>query len=262
MPSATTSAASSTATSRVLAVASAEMRLLLRNRTVAVSSILIPIGLGVFWALTFRAGSGPVAFAVVIALQLAVVIGMGVYVTVTQTLVARRQTRVLTRMRTTRLTDPELLIATVLPIVLLGLVQLVVFAVINALTGVPAPADPVPLALAVVGGLALGVTAGLATSIVTPTPERAQITTLPMVFVLLGAAIMLAIVPSGGWWQVFVAVPGAAVGRLAQLAMTGATWEPTLGGLPAVAPALVASIGWPVIFAALALRRFRWDPRH
>ena len=262
MTAATTTAAASTATSRVLALAGAETRLILRNRTVAVSSILVPIGLGVFWAFTFSRNGEPRSSAVVIALQLAVVLGMGVYVTATQTLVARRQSRVLKRMRTTGLTDAELLIATVTPVVLLGFVQLVVFAVVNVLTGVPLPADPVALVLAILSGLAFSITAALATTIVTPTPERSQITTLPLVFVLLGAAIVLAIAPPGSWWQVFVAVPGAAIGQLSQLAMTGGTWAPALGGLPAVVPALLASVLWPVVFGVLAKRRFRWDPRH
>ncbi|TQM15998.1 ABC transporter permease [Pseudonocardia kunmingensis] len=257
-----TSDATSTSTSRVRALAGAEVRLLLRNRTVAVSSLLVPVGLGVLCAFPVRTEGGPVAFAVVIALQLALVLGIGVYATVTQTLVVRRQTRVLERMRTTCLADAELLIATVLPIVLLGLAQLAVFAVVDVLTGVPAPADPVPLVLAVVGGLAWGITAGLATGVATPTPERARITTLPMVFVLLGAAIVLAIAPLGGWWQALVVVPGGAVGQLARLAMTGTTWEAALGGLPAVVPALIALVAWPVVFGVLAVRRFRWGPRH
>jgi ABC-2 type transport system permease protein len=260
--SATTTTASQTATSRVLALAGTETRLLMRNRTVAVSSFLIPIAFGVFWAVTYRGDGSPASYALVIALQLAVVLGMGVYVTATQTLVARRQNRVLKRMRTTGLSDTELLVATVAPIVLLALVQLVVFAVINMLTGVPMAADPGALALAVLGGLALAVTSALATTLVTPTPERAQITTLPLVFVLLGVAIVLAIAPLGGWWQIVVAVPGGAVGQLAQLAMTGATWSPALGGLPAAVPALLASMAWPALLGMLALRRFRWDPRH
>jgi ABC-2 type transport system permease protein len=258
---AATATAAGTGTSRMLALAAVEVRTVLRNRTVAVSSIVIPLGLGAFWAVTFDGDGGSTASAAVIALQLAIVLGMGVYVTATQTLVARRQARVLKRMRTAGLSDAELLIATVAPSVALALVQLVVFAVVNALIGVPMPADPVALALAILGGLALAITAALATSIVTPSPERAQITTLPLVFVLLGAAIVLAIAPLGGGWQAVVAVPGAAVGQLTQLAMTGATWTPAVAGLPAALPALLASVVWPVVFGAFALRRFRWDPR-
>jgi ABC-2 type transport system permease protein len=262
MTTATTAAPTSTEAGRVLALTATEVRLVLRNRTVAVSAIVVPLGLGLFWSFTFGTGGDPASFAVVLALQLAVVLSMGIYVTATLTLVARRHARVLKRMRTSGMSDRGLLLATVAPSVVLGLAQLVVFAVINAATGAPLPVDPVPLVLAVLGGLALVVTAALATTIVTQSPERAQITTLPLTFVLLGAAIVLAIAPLDGWWQALVAVPGAAIGQLAQLTMTGATWAPGALGLPAAVPALVALVVWPVVFGVLAMRRFRWDPRH
>lgn len=71
---------------------------------------------------------------------------------------------------------------------------------------------------------------------------------------------MLSVAPLDGWWQALVAVPGAAVGQLVQLAMTGGAWSAGLGGLPAVLPAAVALIVWSVVFGWLAVRRFRWDP--
>ena len=244
---------------RILALAGGELRLLLRNRTVAVSSIAVPLGLGLFWAFTFR-GDGP-GHSIVLALQLAVVLGMSIYVTATQIVVARRQSRVLKRMRTTAMSDGELLTATVLPTVVLGLVQLLLFAAINAATGIPLPVDPVPLTFAVLGGVVLAVTAALATTVVTPSAERAQITTLPLMLVLLGSAIILAIAPAEGVWQAAVVVPGAAVGQLVQLSMTGTTWTPAALGLPAVLPAVVALVAWSAVFARVAARRFRWDPR-
>jgi ABC-2 type transport system permease protein len=253
--------ATSTQAGRVLALAATEVRLIMRNRTVAVSSILLPVGLGVFWAAQFRGDGDPARQAVSIALQLAVAMGMGIYVTATQTLVARRHARVLKRMRTSNLSDGGLLVATVTPSVVLGLLQLAVFAVVNVVTGAPQPIDMLPLAIAVVGGLALVVTAALATSVVTPSPERSQITTLPLTFLMLGAGVVLAIAPATGWWHALVAVPGAAIGDLAQLAMTGGAWAPGVAGLPAVLPTLAAVVVWPVVFGVLALRRFRWDPR-
>ncbi len=262
-------AAGSTTTStgsKVLALALSETRLMLRNRTVAVSAVFIPLVMGAFFAYSFTSSGGeapsPFVFAMVVASQLAVVVGMTVYVTTTTTVVARRHTRVLKRMRTSGISDAGLLVATITPTVVVGVLQMLLFVPFNAYSGMPVPADPVALVLAAVGGLALCVTAALATTVVTSTPERAQITTLPLVFVLLGAAIVLAIAPLGSFWQAFVGVPGAAVGQLSQLAMTGGTWAPGLAGLPAAAPALLASVIWPVVFGMLALRKFRWDPRH
>jgi ABC-2 type transport system permease protein len=262
MTAATTTAATVTPVGRVVALATTEVRLILRNKTVAVSSILLPVGLGVFWAFQFTTDGDPARQAVSIALQLAVALGMGVYVTATQTIVARRHARVLKRMRTSGLSDTGLLVATVTPSVALGLVQLAVFAVVNVVSGSPLPIDPVPMVLAVLGGFALVVTAALATSVVTPSPERSQITTLPLTFVMLGVGVVLAIAPATGWWHALVVIPGGAIGDLAQLAMMGGSWSPGIAGLPAILPTLVALVVWPVVFGVLALRRFRWDPRH
>lgn len=129
-------------------------------------------------------------------------------------------------------------------------------------SGAPLPSNLLPLVLAVLGGLALVVTATLATSVVTPSPERAQITTLPLMFVMLGVGVVGAIAPGQGWWSVLMVVPGAAVGDLAQLAMTGGSWSAVTAGLPAILPPLVALEVWPVVFWVLAARGFRWDPRH
>ncbi|WP_214406022.1 ABC transporter permease [Pseudonocardia lacus] len=262
-------AAGSTTTStgsKVLALALSETRLMLRNRTVAVSAVFIPLVMGAFFAYSFTSNGGedppPFLFAMVVASQLAVVVGMTIYVTTTTTLVARRHTRVLKRLRTSGISDAGLLAATIAPTVAVGLLQLVLFVPFNAYMGMPMPADPLALVLAAVGGLALCITAALATTVVTATPERAQITTLPLVFLILGAAIALAVIPGDGLWQLLALVPGAAIGELAGYGLAGGAWGPGLAGLPAVFPALVALVGWPVVFGMLAKRSFRWDPRH
>jgi ABC-2 type transport system permease protein len=165
-------------------------------------------------------------------------------------------------MRTSGLSDRGLLLATLTPSVVLALFQLAVFAVVNLVTGTPLPSDPLPLVLAVLGGLALVVAAALATSTVTPSPERAQITTLPLMFLMLGVGVVAAIAPAQGWWSVLMVVPGAAVGDLTQLAMMGGSWSAGAAGVPAILPSLVALVAWPAAFGMFATRRFRWDPRH
>lgn len=182
---------------------------------------------------------------------------MGVYITITQTVVARRQSRVLKRMRTSSLSDSGVLLATTGPAVAIALVHLVLYAIIDVVVGAPFPADVVPLVLAALGGLAVCVTAGFATTVVTPSSERAQITTLPLFFVMFGAAFVVPIVPDDSWWQALVLVPGAPIGQFTQLAFTGGTWAPGLLGLPAALPAFVSA----VVFTVLARRNFRWDPR-
>jgi ABC-2 type transport system permease protein len=249
-------------TSPALSLATTELRLVLRNRTVAVSSIAVPLALGVLWAFTFDAGGDPARYAMVPALQLGVVLGMAVYVTATQTLVARRYAGVLKRMRTSGLSDRGLLVATLTPSLALGLLQMLVFVAFHVGTRAPLPVDPVPLVLALLGGLALAVTAALATAVVTPSPERAQITTLPLTFLLLGGAVVTAVIPLDvAPLQLLALVPGAGIGQLVQLAMIGGMWSAGLGGVPLVVLPVVGLVAWSVVFGMYAARRFRWDQR-
>ncbi|MDN5929783.1 MAG: ABC transporter permease [Pseudonocardia sp.] len=245
---------------KFLALAGTELRLLLRNKMVALSSLVMPLLLGLFWAFTMDP-TDPRSAATVVALQLTVVLGMGVYATATLTVVARRRARVLTRMRTSGISDGALLAATVAPYVAIGAGQLVLFGVLDAVLGVPLPADPLPLVLAVLGGIAFCVLAGLATTIVTSTPERAQYTTMPLLFALLGTGIVLTVAPTEGAWRLLVAIPGAAIGDLTRFAFVGGTWDAGAVGLPLVLQAVLALVAWSAVFGVLARRRFRWDPR-
>jgi ABC-2 type transport system permease protein len=249
-----TTIATTTPAGRVLALATAETRLVLRNRTLLVSSLILPIGLGAFWLLTFQ---GQIS-AMVVALQIAVAVGMGLYVAATQTLVARRQQKVLKRLRTTGLSDAGLLVAVVAPSAVVAFGQIVIFAVMDAVAGIPFALDPVAFVLAAVGGLALATAAAIATAVVTPSAERAQITTLPLTFLLLGGAVVATFLPLEGWWLAVLAVPGAGVGALARFAAEGGMWAN--GVLAGLLP-LAATVGWSVWLATFAGKRFRWDPR-
>ena len=244
---------------RVLALMAAEVRLVVRNRTLAISSLLLPIAFGVFVALTFDPG-GRDMWATIVALQLVMTLTMSVYMTITQAVVARRQSRVLKRMRTSSMTDTVVLLAITGPGAAVALLHLVVYALIDLVLGAPVP-DPLPLLVVVGGGLAMCVTAAFATANVTSSPERAQITTMPLFLLMFAAAFVLPLVPVDSPLQALVLVPGAPIGQLTQLAFTGGTWAPGLLGLPALLPAVVSLAGWTVAFAVLARRSFRWDPR-
>jgi ABC-2 type transport system permease protein len=234
---------------RVLALTATELRLIFRNKTVLTSTLAIPLGLGVFMALT---GFGSDSGASVVAMQLAMVLGLGIYVAATQTLVVRRQSLVLKRLRTSGISDAGLLTATIAPVAVLALAQMVLFVVIDLAIGVPMPSSPFALVLAAVGGLALVVTAALATSVVTPTPERSQITTLPLFFVMIGAAVLLAFLPLDGMLSVLNLVPGAPLGSLANVAYGGSAFS---------LMQVVSLVVWPLAFGLLAKRNFRWDAR-
>jgi ABC-2 type transport system permease protein len=246
---------------KIMALVAAESRLLIRNRTIAVTAFVVPLAMGAFFMWNFSNAGEPLLLVLAVALQVAAVIAMSVYTTATLILVTRRQNRVLKRMRTSGISDTGLLVATIAPGVLVGLIVLLLFIPLDAVLAGPTVVDPVPLVLAGIGGLALAVAAALATVVVTSTPERAQITTLPLAFLILGAASVIVPAPQEGWWGALIAVPGAAIGQLIELALVGGTWSAGPGGLPAVLPALVATVAWPVLFALFARSRFRWDVR-
>lgn len=245
---------------KFLALAGTELRLLARNKTLGTTAVLIPIGLGCLWAFTMPSDE-PDQWGVVVALQLAVVLAFSVYVTATNVVVNRRQHLVLKRMRTSGISDRALLAALVAPGVLTAVGQLVVLAVVDGLAGAPVPSDPLALVLAVLLGLGLCVAAALATTVVTPTAERSQVTTMPLVFVLMGGAIALALLGPTTLGQALVAIPGAAIGQLSGLAFAGQAWSSSVAGLPALLPALLALLVWPAVFAWAAARWFRWERR-
>jgi ABC-2 type transport system permease protein len=232
---------------RVVALTLAELKLIVRNRTLLVSTLVIPLALGMFITFTGAGSAGPY----LIAMQLVFVLGMGIYVSATQTLVARRQSQVLKRLRTSGISDSGLLTATIAPTAIIALFQFVVFAIFDVVAGVPLPSSPWLILLALVGGLALVITAALATTIVTPAAERAQITTLPLFFLLVGTGIVLAIIPLDGWLGALALLPGGMIGTFVQ-----ASFE---GGFPLLA--LVSLAVWPVVFGSLAKQHFRWEAR-
>ncbi|WP_031470132.1 ABC transporter permease [Sciscionella sediminilitoris] len=243
------------------ALAATELRVLWRNRTALFTAVLLPLALGIFWLYTFPRHT-PSQWATVIALQLAVVAGMSLYLTATSTVVARRHNLVLKRLRTSELSDPELFTGLLAPSVATTLAQLIVLGIVDTIAGAPAPADPGALALAVLAGLSLAATAALATTLITPSPERANITGLPLVFVLVIGAILLTLNTTGGLPHILMAVPGTTIGRLTALAYRGDIWAIGIDGIPAALPAVAALIFWPVVFASLVRKRFRWDNRN
>lgn len=251
-------------TGAVLALGLTEVKLLVRNRTAAFSALLMPALFGVFFAFQFSGnadGAGWNPWGLILALQLAFTFGLTVYATITQTVVGRRQSGVLKRLRTSSLTDNGILAALTGPALAVTAVHLVVFLVANPLLGAPAPADVLSLVLAVVAGLTLNVAAAYATAIVTSTAERAQITTMPLFMLAMGAGAACAAIPTDTPFALFTLLPGGAVGSFAGFAMDGGAFATGFLGLPAIVLPLVSLIAWPIVFAMLTRPRFKWDPR-
>jgi ABC-2 type transport system permease protein len=253
---------------RVLALAAAEIRLLLRNRTAVVNTVLLPLALvAAVGAITVSNGGevdGPGFLASAIGVTLTFV----TFYNLVTTFVARREELVLQRMRTGELTDAEVLLGTAVPTLLVTVVQVVLVAVGVVVLGEwSAPVDVVLPVIALLGGGALMVVLAAVSTSFTRTVEAAQFTTLPLVLtatMLSGLVIPLSDFPE----------PLAAVGRflpltpvleLSRLGLAGKTWAgqavDTAGAWAAAPLALAVLAAWLVGGTILARLVFRWAPR-
>lgn len=230
----------------VLALARAELKLLLRNKTVATSALLMPIMIGVFASLQPPAGAGPEVWSIAISAQLLMVLGLTVYFATTAALAARREDRYLKRLRSGEASDAVILSGLLAPALVLALVQSVLMLAISVLMGAPLPVSPLLILLGLVLGTGLCLAAGAATSGRTSSSEQAQITTLPLFFALVGGAVLGATSPYG------VLLPGGGLAVLVQHAFTGAG---------ALLPAIGSLLAWTLLFTLLAKTWFRWEPR-
>ncbi len=236
----------------MFAIARAELRMLVRNRLVAACAILIPLGLAAVFLFQGRGASGGGFTAV---LQVMVMVSMGVYVTATTTLAARRQTLFLKRLRSGAASDSTIIAGLVAPIVVISLVQVAVVLGVLAVV-VDAPAVPWLVVLAVVVIEALFAALALATAGVTNSPEHAQVTTIPLFFVALGASLWILLTGTEELGLVKRLLPGGAPAELLSLGWGGGD-----GDLSAVPLLLAISVAWVVIGVVAARTMFRWEPR-
>jgi ABC-type multidrug transport system permease subunit len=265
-----TTLAASTAPSslrRVRALAAAETRLLLRNRTAIVNSVLSPL-LFVAVASVLGIGGGEAGGMGLLVTAVAVTLVFLTYYNLVTTYVARREDLVLQRMRTGELTDGEVLAGTAVPTLLVTVGQLALITVgVAALGGWRAPADVVLPVLTVLLGAVLMVALATASTTFTRTPESAQITTLPVVFVtmaLSGLVFPLSALPDALATAARL-LPVTPVVELVQLGLSGRTWD---GEVVAGAELWWAALGplgtllaWTALAALATARWFRWAPR-
>lgn len=252
---------------RLGSLARAETRLLLRNRTAVVNSLLLPlllVGAVPTLAPDSELALGPALLVAAVGIVLVFL----TYYNLVSTYVARRESLVLQRMRTGELTETELLTAIAVPTLLVTVGQLVLVTLGVVLVGEwVRPVNVVLPLVAVLAGTLLTVLLAVASTAFTRTPESAQITTFPLVVAatgLSGLLIPLSSLP-GPVAEGARFLPLTPVVELLQLGLAGRAWDGALvasGELPgaAVLPLAVLA-GWLVLAAATARRGFRWAPR-
>ena len=233
---------------RVLTLARAEARILIRNRLVAATGVLMPLLIGLFIASTNADG----AWGDIVAMQLVLMLLFCVYATATTSLAARKRQLVLKRLRSGELSDVQILAGLLAPLLVLAAVQAVSLIACAVAFGAPLPDSPLPVVLSLVFGSAMSAALALATVAFTASAELAQITVMPLFLAVIASAIWVLSVEADAVTTLMHLTPG---GALADLARQG--WE--RGG--ALAPAVAGLCVWTGIGYEVAKRWFRWEPR-
>ncbi|MGY1810485.1 ABC transporter permease [Blastococcus sp. SYSU D00669] len=252
---------------RTYALAEAETRLLVRNRTALFNSVLLPLLLVAAVPALGLEGDGPLGPRLAVS-AVGITLVFLTYYNLVTTFVARREELVLQRMRTGELSDAEVLLGTAAPTLLVTVGQVALVLAGTAVIGEwAAPVDVVLPLAALLGGAALMVLLAAASAAFTRTAESAQITTLPLVMAataLSGLFFPLSTLPEQ-LGTVARLLPLTPVVELAQLGLAGRTWDGELvdaAGAWAAAPLPLAVLaGWLAVGAVVAPRVFRWAPR-
>lgn len=237
----------------MLLIASSELVQTLRNRSVLLTSFIMPVAASAYfiWQHEVFEGFGR---GFVAALVIFTVAAFGLYGSIVTSLAAQRQNLFLKRLRSTSASDAGILVGLALPATVIAAVQITLMLVVLA-TVVSRPDDVLLLVVGTLLVLAMLIALGLATAGVTRSPEHAQVTTLP---ISLGVIAIVNWVAISGTEQLTLLkrmLPGGAATEM----LTGA-WDGGVAG--ADLPLLVApTLGWVVLAAFLATRYFQWEPR-
>lgn len=240
----------------VRALFTAELKLIFRNLTVAVSAIVMPIGVCILVASRGTSNMPAAGWALPIALQITVFLGMTACVTSAGALTQRRNDLYLKRLRSGTIADPAILFGVLAPVLALTLLQCLIMIVISGFIGAGVPTGPLPLAILLIGGIAVAVLFGGAISGVTSTAEQAQTVAVPFFLLLIASAVWAGTDLATGLSTLQLALPGGAILQLAHLAYA------TQGDLTEAAPPVLALAAWSTAGLLLARRYFRWEPRN
>ncbi|GAA1433904.1 ABC transporter permease [Microlunatus lacustris] len=264
-PSAGTPPLLRTETRRALALARAEVTLLLRNRTALFTALTMPL---FFVALFAALPSGVTGPAAVTGLVTGSALLFVVYYTLVTSVVARREQHTLKRLQTSPARPATVMVGMALPLVVLLVAQVGLGLVAAAvLTGLGAPPRLGLLVPAVLLGGAVWSVLALVSTAFTRSVEAAQLTTMPLILVALlfsGLSLPLGLLP-GGLQLVAQLTPMFPVVDLVALAFGPArvTAEVVSGSslVRAVLVDVAVLVGWVVAGVVLLRCRFRWEPR-
>ncbi|MGJ9424173.1 ABC transporter permease [Aeromicrobium sp. CF3.5] len=237
----------------MLDIARSELTQTLRNRSVLITSFVMPAAASAFFIwrrdIFEEVGQGFIAALVVFTIA-----AFGLYAVVVTSLAGRRQTLFLKRLRSTAVSDTSILSGLVLPPAAVAAVQITL--VLAALGVVTDP--PRQITLTVIGSLlvlAMMIGLGLATAGVTSSPEQAQVSTLPISLGVIAVVNWVGITGTEDLTVIKRVLPGGAATEL-----VGGAWDGVIAGAD-IAQLVVPTLVWVIVSALLALKYFRWEPR-
>src|SRR5690606_16860942 len=154
------------------AIARSELVQLLRNRTVLVTGLVMPLAASVYFIYYRDVFEEQGSLGYIGAVLVFTIGAFGLYSTTVTTLAARRQNLFLKRLRSTAASDAAILSGLMIPITAISLVQVaIIMGAFASVSG--APSDLALLAVAVIAAFGMLLALGLATAGVTRSPEHA-----------------------------------------------------------------------------------------
>jgi ABC-2 type transport system permease protein len=238
----------------VLTIAHSELNQLLRNRSVLVTSLVMPLAAAAYFIYNRDVFEQIGSLGYIGAVLVFTIAAFSLYATTVTTLAARRQNLFLKRLRTTTAGDPAILTGLVLPIGAISLVQIAAILAVFAALG-DAPANAILVAVTVITSLVMMLAFGIATAGVTNSPEHAQVTTLPLSLGAIAVASWVGITGTESLAWVKRALPAGSATELIVVA-----WNGPVAGDDTLLH-LGISLAWVLAATALATEVFRWEPR-
>ena len=228
-----------------LAIAHAELRIMIRNKAVAMVAVLIPI------VVAFAIGIAPTPNIAAQAILFMLLIG--IYVTATTTLSTRRRDLFLKRLRSGAASDASVIMGLITPAVVVTCAQVALMFGVASATAYAMPRNVALLIIAVLAGAIMCAGMAFATSAFTRSAEAAQVTTMPFIIAALGGALLVTLQTTRFAWAGRL-LPGGAIVELIIGAWKGTAWVNAW-------PALLALAAWTFIAVTAAARFFKWEPR-
>ena len=240
----------------MLALSIMELKLLLRKKLTAFSVVIVPVGLA---ALTLsNTPADAAAWADLLTRSFLLLLMLSVYLVSLMVFTARRQSLVLKRLRTSALTDSQILLGVLGPVLVVGLAQTAAYLVFCVVVDAPAPEDPLLVVVAILLGVLVATALGVATACLSRSVEATQLTSMPVVVASM-AGMFLVVSSTPALAAVGLAMPFTGPADL--LAKGWASAGAVVGDVPVVPLDLASSLLWLVVAGVAFSRLFRWEPR-